>query len=88
MVAYKDYLILQNETAKSNQGLPYPVRTIGEDATIEHRKPCNILALKEKYKLLDSTIKDTSTPLIFDETLHIKTPFETNKGLNLYRISI
>ena len=78
-MAYKDYLILQNETAKSNQGLPYPVRTIGEDATIEHRKPCNILALKEEYKLLDSIIKYTSTPLIFDETLHIKTPFETNK---------
>ena len=79
MVAYKDYLKRQNETAKSNQSLPHPVRSIDKDSTIEHRKPCNILALKEEYKLLDSIIKNTSTPVIFDETLHINTSFETNK---------
>ena len=81
MVACKDYLKLQNETVKENQSLPHPVRTIGKDATIEYRQPCNILALKEEYKILDNVMKDNSemTPVIFDETVHIKTPFQSNK---------
>ena len=81
MVAYKDYLKLQKETVKDNQGLFHPVRTIGKDATIEYRQPCNVLGLKEEYRLLDRVMKDNAemTPVVFDETVHIKTPFQTNK---------
>lgn len=81
MMAYKEYLKTQNETSKTNQELTHPVRTIGNDSTIEYRQPCNGLALKEEYKILDGVMKDTMemTPVVFDESVHIKTPFQTNK---------
>ena len=70
------------ETVKDNQGLLRPVRTIGKYATIEYRQPCNVLGLKEEeYRLLDRVMKDNAemTPVVFDEPVQIKTPFQTNK---------
>ena len=79
--AYKYYLVEQNKTAKSNQSLNHPVRTIGEDATVGHRKSCNELSLREEYKTLDSVVKacEIGTPVVFDESIHINEPFQSNE---------
>ena len=80
LCAYKDYLIKQNMTAKTNQSLTRPARTISEDATIEHRKPCNTMGLREEYKILDSCVRayGIGIPLVFDENSNINTPFISN----------
>lgn len=79
--AYRDYLFQQNKTVKHNQALNHPVRTISEDATVEHRNPCNELGLREEYQTLDSAVKECEigTPLVFDESVHIKAPFLSNQ---------
>ena len=60
--------------------MDHPVRTISKDATIEHRQPLHGAALKAQYVLLDKPVKAAGEllPVLFDETLHIPAPFETN----------
>ena len=75
--AYKKYLSTQSETVDKNRSLNHPVRTIDEHATLEHRHK-NILGVKAKYQLLDKamSMRNLLDPLMFDEYVHIESPFE------------
>lgn len=76
--AYRKFLIQQNQTIKHNHSLLHPVKTIAKDATLEHRKATPFL--QDKYSLINASVKEAGEgkPVIFDETIHISRPFESN----------
>ena len=59
--------------------MPHPVRTIADDATIEHRRK-SLFGIKEKYCLIDQAVRNTeeNEPVVFDELIHLKSSFESN----------
>lgn len=83
-IAYKNYLNSQSETVDKNRSLDHPVRTIDEQATLEHRN--SSLGVKEKYKLLDNVMvaSDLLSPVMFDEYVHVENPFETPSQRHRY----
>lgn len=76
---YHQYLEKQKEVQQKNQALPHPVRTIADDATIEHRQ-ISPFGVREKYCLLDEAVRtaEENVPVVFDESVHLKSPFESN----------
>lgn len=74
----------QSETIDKNRSLDHPVRTIDEQATLEHRN--SSLGVKEKYKLLDNVMvaSDLLSPVMFDEYVHVENPFETPSQRHRY----
>jgi len=78
-LAYSTYLNQQNKNMQSRQALPYPARTVDQDATLEHRQKC-LLGIKPAYSILDNAIKSAgkNVPVIFDEFTHTENPFDSN----------
>ena len=73
--SYSNYLEQKLKDVKENQNLDHPVRTVGENATVEYRPKCSFM--KSKYIRLDrvvSTMKE-SDYVFFDETCHLEEPF-------------
>ena len=60
---------------KTNHALSHPVRTVAEDATVEHRPSTQ--KVSEQYLRLNAILKekDEQDPVIFNETEHIQQPF-------------
>ena len=77
--AYHQYLERQKVVQQENQAQPHPVRTIADDATIENRLRSHF-EVKEKYLLLDKAVQNAgeNVPVLFDESVHLKSPFENN----------
>lgn len=78
--AYKEYLVVQNKTAKENQSKLYPVRTIDKEATIEHRYGNLSGQIREKYVDINEAVTSAGimAPVVFDEYKHLDKPFESN----------
>ena len=77
--AYHQYLERQKVVQQENQAQSHPVRTIADDATIENRVRSHF-KVKEKYLLLDKAVQNAgeNVPVLFDESVHLKSPFESN----------
>lgn len=76
MDSYASYLETQNEKQKYRQSLSEPVRQFGEHAVVQTVHACSG-PVKPCYSILDQVLKETEeySPVYFDETLHIKEPF-------------
>lgn len=53
---YRLYLEAKNEEMKMNHAMEHPVRTIAEDATVEHRP--SVQKVNQQYSLLDALLKE------------------------------
>ena len=80
LIAYKKYLIVQNETTQDNQSKLYPVRTIDKEATVEHRRGNLIGQINDKYEKINVAVMNAGimVPVVFDEFEHLNKPFENN----------
>ena len=76
LLSYKEHLNDQLKVQTTNQELDHPVRTIGEHATLEHRRQ-SALPVMAKYSLIDTEVSSAQlmTPVFFDESKHVDTPF-------------
>ncbi|XP_053389760.1 uncharacterized protein LOC128552729 [Mercenaria mercenaria] len=81
---YKMYLEnrLKNQTLR--QGQLNPPRTVGNDISVEFRAKTPYVY--EKYKLFDEEIKncDFLKPVLFDENVHLTTPFENRMQMKRF----
>ena len=75
---YAEYLKNQNDKMKSIQNAASPARTVDEDTSIQLRPSQKFV--DETYALIDSAVTEAgmNVPIIFDENLHLKVPFENN----------
>lgn len=55
---------------QTNQNLDHPVRTIDAHATVDNREPA-VFGVREKYKLLDETVKNATEYVFLDESKHL-----------------
>lgn len=78
MMCYSQYLEEQQKATTSYHALTHPVGTIGEHATVEHKS--SGVTIKSKYSLLDAAMREAQleSPVFFDESLHVKEPFNTS----------
>lgn len=70
--SYSEYINKKLEHIKGNQNLDHPVRTVGENATVEHRLEAKI-GVQKKYSILDAkvlTLNDGEF-IFFDEKNHL-----------------
>jgi hypothetical protein len=79
LMAYKEHLDQQRIVQTSNQELDHPVRTVGKDASLEHRNKTPF-AVKHQFSLLDLAVRDAGylVPVVFDESVHLHEPFVSN----------
>lgn len=75
---YAEYLNIQNIKMKTIQIASSPPRTLDEDTSIQFR-PANHF-MDSKYDLINSAVTTVGInyPIIFDEKIHLKIPFENN----------
>lgn len=80
LIAYKEHLIVQNETAQANQSKLYPVRTIDKEATVEHRRGNMLGQIRDKYGKINEAVINAGimVPVVFDEYEHLNKLFESN----------
>ncbi|VDH89562.1 Hypothetical predicted protein [Mytilus galloprovincialis] len=80
LIAYREHLLVQNETTQANQSKLYPVRTIDKEATIEHRRGNLLGQIKDKYGKINEAVfnAEVMVPVVFDESKHLNKPFESN----------
>ena len=79
LIAYADHLKSQCEIQTHNQSQNHPVRTINEHASMEHRHKY-AFGVKKVYAKLDTDVIEAGcgSPVIFDETKHLDTPFKNS----------
>lgn len=77
LISYKNYLDSKNTEIKELHRLPYPVRTVAEYTTVEHRP--KDMDVKEQYKKLDEAVINAgSKPIFFYESVHLVEAFQSN----------
>jgi hypothetical protein len=77
---YKVYLKDQASISEKNRLKLAPVRSIGENATVEHRTAYhNLIGSRAQYLKLDEVVKRAglNTPVMFEESM-LNTPFENS----------
>jgi len=76
---YKEYLQKQQNSQTERQSAAHPPRTVGSDISVVHHPKAAFV--KEKYAVFDKLIveKQESVPVLFEESKHLKQPFDDNK---------
>ena len=79
LISYSEHLKMQAQVSSKNQQLDHPVRTIDENATVEHRHK-HPFGVKNAYIKYDEDIirAGPGNPVIFDESKHLISPFNSN----------
>ena len=82
-VKYSEYLTTMLQTTLTNQSKDEPVRTIGQDGTIQFRKKYPVNLFGEKYSLIDKAVRSQEY-VVFDEEVHLHAPFKSNQDRYRY----
>lgn len=72
---YVKYLKRKRDTTFANHNSSQPVRVLSQNIDVTHHK--NSPEVAARYRLLDNVMcqTDTLTPVILDDTVHLKEPF-------------
>ena len=75
---YAEYLKTQNTKMKEVQGAWSPARSLDVDISIQFRERNKFV--DDKYALIDEAVAQAglNVPVMFDEHIHLKNPFENN----------